>query len=265
MVDSTYAGSVTESSTSCGSGCPEGLLIDFEEPVQEHDSPVDLTSAPSSAPRIGENNGGTSVSRTQVPSSRPFNPLDARYRIGGIDEYANRNRTESSARAASVTEPSPTREYSHFTDLDLLVSRLDETELRNGSSYDTLLMLSEFVGSASPPSHTSTRNVNHQRAVTSLPPSESKPFLPAPLLGQVSLDRRRVTKDGRVRVKLVLLECGVDKCGICLTQFKEGDCAVMSSIACHHAFHETCLRRWLSGNSKTCPNCRIQIGDIQSC
>ncbi|KAG7088832.1 hypothetical protein E1B28_012787 [Marasmius oreades] len=262
IVDSTYAGSITEGTCSSRNKCPEGLLIDFGEPVHEHGSPVDSEPTPALLlQRTHDSNGGSPSSKAPATISRPLNSNDTvRYRFGSSDEFANRNRTESSARAASVTEPNPNGGYSHFTDLDRLVSRLDETELRNGSSYETLLTLSEFMGPASPPSL--TRNLNTQTAkIAPVPLSESS----APLLGRISVDRRRVTKDGRVRVKLILLECGVDKCGICFIQFKEGDHAAMSSSVCRHAYHEACLRRWLSGDSKTCPGCRIKIGAIQSC
>lgn len=39
-------------------------------------------------------------------------------------------------------------------------------------------------------------------------------------VGLIEIQRRRVMKDGRVKLKLSLMGVGVDKCGICLTQFK---------------------------------------------
>ena len=48
-----------------------------------------------------------------------------------------------------------------------------------------------------------------------------------PPTGRVELKRRRVTKDGRVRLKLTLMDIVVDKCGICLSKFKEAE------VACH--------------------------------
>ncbi|KII87699.1 hypothetical protein PLICRDRAFT_112317, partial [Plicaturopsis crispa FD-325 SS-3] len=77
------------------------------------------------------------------------------------------------------------------------------------------------------------------------------------LLGKIEIERRRVTKDGRVKLKLSLLGVGVDKCGICLSQFKEGEWAGLGA-SCQHAFHEHCLRTWLA-RSRTCPMCRTPL------
>ncbi|KIK69937.1 hypothetical protein GYMLUDRAFT_121159, partial [Collybiopsis luxurians FD-317 M1] len=70
------------------------------------------------------------------------------------------------------------------------------------------------------------------------------------LLGHVSIDNRCITKSGKVRTKLYLLDAAVDNCGICSSQFKENDLGALSS--CRHAFHERCLKPWLA-RSKTCP------------
>ncbi|EPS96137.1 hypothetical protein FOMPIDRAFT_61871, partial [Fomitopsis schrenkii] len=75
-----------------------------------------------------------------------------------------------------------------------------------------------------------------------------------PLTGRVEVERRRVTKDGRVKLKLTLLGVIVDKCGICLSQFKDEELAALAPV-CQHSFHEKCLRRWLA-MKRTCPICR---------
>lgn len=54
------------------------------------------------------------------------------------------------------------------------------------------------------------------------------------LAGRIEIERRRVLKDGRVKLKLSLLGAAVDKCGICLSQFKEGELAVLG-VGCRHA------------------------------
>ena len=59
--------------------------------------------------------------------------------------------------------------------------------------------------------------------------------LPLPPSGRVKLKRRRVTKDGRVKLKLTLMDAVVDKCGICLSQFKEAEVACLGT-ACPHAY-----------------------------
>ncbi|KAL6970779.1 RING-type E3 ubiquitin transferase [Sarracenia purpurea var. burkii] len=51
-------------------------------------------------------------------------------------------------------------------------------------------------------------------------------------------------------------------CVICLEDFKDGDlCQILPS--CHHAFHSSCVKRWLI-NNQTCPNCRSPITGGQS-
>ena len=52
-------------------------------------------------------------------------------------------------------------------------------------------------------------------------------------LGRVEVLRRRVTKDGRTKLKLALMGVVVDKCGICLSQFKEATSACLTP--CQHA------------------------------
>lgn len=65
-------------------------------------------------------------------------------------------------------------------------------------------------------------------------------------------------KDGRVKLKLSLFGMAVDRCGICLSQFKEGESAALASSTCRHVFHERCLTRWLARN-QTCPLCRVPL------
>ena len=77
------------------------------------------------------------------------------------------------------------------------------------------------------------------------------------LPGVIKFERRRVMADGRVKLKLSLLGIGVDRCGICLSQFKDGQSAGMSA-SCRHVFHDRCLGHWLS-RSRTCPLCRVPL------
>ncbi|OAX38284.1 hypothetical protein K503DRAFT_691814, partial [Rhizopogon vinicolor AM-OR11-026] len=72
-------------------------------------------------------------------------------------------------------------------------------------------------------------------------------------VGRVELERRRVTSDGRVKMKLSLLGVTVQKCAICMSQFKRGDYGVLGE-KCRHAFHKRCLSPWLATNH-TCPLC----------
>lgn len=52
-------------------------------------------------------------------------------------------------------------------------------------------------------------------------------------MGSVEVLRRRVTKEGKTKLKLALLGTVVDRCGICLSQFKEG--ATAGLLPCMHA------------------------------
>ncbi|KAL5480826.1 hypothetical protein ACEPAI_9766 [Sanghuangporus weigelae] len=122
------------------------------------------------------------------------------------------------------------------TELDLLLARLDDPDFTySGRSYDDLLLLEEIMGPA-------IETLNQQRVA----------FEDIPL-GRIEVLRRRVTKDGRTKLKLALLGVVVDKCGICLVQFK-GD-AFACMLPCRHAFHENCLRLWMR-RGQTCPLCR---------
>lgn len=60
--------------------------------------------------------------------------------------------------------------------------------------------------------------------------------------GKIEVLRRRVTKDGRKKLKLALLGIVVDKCGICLSQFKED--AEASLLPCQHASVAQTFRIW---------------------
>lgn len=77
------------------------------------------------------------------------------------------------------------------------------------------------------------------------------------LLGCIEVLRRRETKEGKVKVKLSLCGVAVDRCGICLSQFKEAQRAALTSL-CQHAFHDRCLQSWLA-RSRTCPLCRVPL------
>ena len=77
-------------------------------------------------------------------------------------------------------------------------------------------MLEEFMGTAA-----ASRHRTHQELLDAVP------------IGKIEVMRRRVTKDGRKKLKLALLGVVVDKCGICLSQFKEGVDATL--LECQHA------------------------------
>ncbi|CAE6431619.1 unnamed protein product [Rhizoctonia solani] len=125
-----------------------------------------------------------------------------------------------------------------YTDLDLLISRLEESEAsRQGANYEQLLTVGEVLGPAHPPAPRPDFDLN---------------------VGLIEIQRRRVMKDGRVKLKLSLMGVGVDKCGICLTQFKNNENAVL--LPCLHSFHTNCIMSWfVRQDVPACPHCRAPI------
>ncbi|CAO1621242.1 unnamed protein product [Sympodiomycopsis kandeliae] len=137
--------------------------------------------------------------------------------------------------ASSATTGHPQRQDSiGITDLDILASRLELT----GSHYEDINAITEFLGPATS---------------TSLTPSEVS-CIP---LGLIEVEKRRVTKEGKIKMKLGCLGLRVDKCGICLGQFKESQRAYVL-MRCLHCFHEECGRQWFR-RSRKCSICRMDI------
>ncbi|KAJ7269730.1 hypothetical protein C8J57DRAFT_1322957 [Mycena rebaudengoi] len=198
---------------------PEGLLIDLGDP--------EPSSAQVSGPQLAPASSGLDLLRPMAQDMQ---------------------RTSS----GSSVDLAPARAV---TDLDILLARL-EGDRHDGANYDALLLVSEFIGPASP-----VRPVGGVSASVSWP-SVSK--LSTVLSGNIEVQRRRTTKDGRVKLKLALLGIAVDRCGICMTQFKKAESARLSE-GCRHAFHERCLGRWVA-RSRTCPLCRIALDlDVAGC
>ena len=176
---------------------------------------------------------------TLIESARREQPI--------VDTPAAVATSNEDSTASTVQAPAtqPARSASlGFTDLDLLASRLEE-DPSNG--YDTAILLSSFLGPANPHS-------------VSLTPSE----LASIPLGTIYIEKRRTTKEGKVKTKLACLGLRVDRCGICLTQFKEGQGAYV--LGCLHVFHgridssgngPDCAREWFR-NSRRCPTCRAE-------
>ncbi|KAF5371699.1 hypothetical protein D9758_003410 [Tetrapyrgos nigripes] len=262
-------------------------------PTRTSSSSVEEVTGPSSTSISNLNGVSTdslvpSSSAASAPSSSSTSTSSPSIAVNGTSTGQDDNEQDSSltrtSRSTSVS-PSPSNHsntYSEFTDLDLLVSRLDDSHQQDGSNYDTLLLLSEFLGPANPSgsssTHATTTTSSQSVPTTTLSTrstsshSSSPHSLPTPILGTVIVQRRRTTRDGRNKIKLSLLDSAVDKCGICLSQFKEGDRGAMSP-PCKHSFHERCLRKWLGGGSsgsnrgkRTCPMCRVGLGpfDVDS-
>lgn len=137
----------------------------------------------------------------------------------------------------SAARQAPRREGSlGITDLDILASRLEMT----GSHYDDINAITEFLGPAT---------------LQNLTPSE----VASVPLGLIEVEKRRVTKEGKTKMKLACLGIRVEKCGICLGQFREGQRAYVL-MRCLHVFHEECGRSWFR-KSRKCAICRMDVMD----
>jgi len=124
------------------------------------------------------------------------------------------------------------------TELDIIASRLSMEGTARGDNYEAMLLIEEVLGPARPPPNTST-------AVEYLS------------VGKVEVERRRVTRDGRTKLKLSLLGLPVERCSICFSQFKEDQqAAVMPN--CTHCFHEKCIVGWVKRQAN-CPVCRSSV------
>ncbi|WWD08466.1 hypothetical protein V865_006578 [Kwoniella europaea PYCC6329] len=125
-----------------------------------------------------------------------------------------------------------------WTDLDLLVSRIQDLPSDQTGVYEGYSQISQFLG-----------------------PSKSQAATPAALAnllpGLINVDSRRTTPQGKVKLKLSLLGLRVTKCGICLSQFKAGEKGVMLPM-CSHVGHESCARRWFRERG-SCWVCRMVL------
>lgn len=105
----------------------------------------------------------------------------------------------------------PLDEYD-TTDLELAMSQLDHPTMQ----YEWASLLSDFLGPA--------------RAATQLSEDDWQRIS----MGVVQLDRRRVTAQGEVRVRMSVAGVRVDRCGICLQQFRPCDQACI--LPCMHMY-----------------------------
>lgn len=142
--------------------------------------------------------------------------------------------------AQPTQRQTPQREGSlGITDLDLLASQLE----LEGSHFDEIAAIQEFLGPAG-------NNTLSAMELNSLP------------CGPVEVEKRRTTAEGKVKTKLACLGLRVDRCGICLAQFKEGQMSIV--LGCLHVFHDGCARPWFRRRSRACPTCRIEAVDAQA-
>ncbi|CCM04767.1 uncharacterized protein FIBRA_06957 [Fibroporia radiculosa] len=130
---------------------------------------------------------------------------------------------DSSENAAASSSHPPTLnthdQSAQLTDLDVVVSRLDN-QGSDGQNYEDLLLISDIIGSA---------NADPLSPLCRPTSPNTHPFV-----GRIEIERRRVLKDGRVKIRLSLLGVTVDKCGICLSQFRAEDMAALGPV-CQHS------------------------------
>ena len=91
------------------------------------------------------------------------------------------------------------------------------TMLTSDSPSQDLLRLQEILGPA-------TRQIPEHGGAS----PEKVPFT-----GKIEVTRRRVLKDGRVKLKLSLLGVAVDKCGVCMSQFRRDERAALTPVCKH--------------------------------
>ncbi|CEH12760.1 FOG: Predicted E3 ubiquitin ligase [Ceraceosorus bombacis] len=146
---------------------------------------------------------------------------------------ASESEAEPAAEAVDALQR-PTRQASiGFTDLDFLASRLEQA----GDHYDELTTLAEFLG----PSKETRATVEEMSNLA---------------VGRVELLSRRTTKEGKIKQKLGVAGVRVDKCAICLNQFRPLQEACI--FPCLHIFHEGCALQLLR-SVRNCPSCRQPI------
>lgn len=176
-----------------------------------------------------------STPRQSTTLTTPNEPLDLQEDNATVAAEAQpetRNSSPDSPRSPPRRQPSL-----GITDLDVLASRLD----LEGSHFDELAALQEFLG----PAESSAHGVLSPHEMASLP------------CGPVYIESRRVTREGKTKSKLACLGLRVERCTVCMSQFKEGQMAVV--LGCLHVFHEEpCAKTWFRTRSRACPTCRIE-------
>ncbi|KAG6830248.1 hypothetical protein H0H87_008775 [Tephrocybe sp. NHM501043] len=210
LIDSVYIvyDDPPTSPTSTSSHCPEGLLIDLDD-----SSSLELASSRSVPLINGDQNN--LVTPSYPTSSSSIDLLGSIMDLPSpviAQDVPPRQPTPVFSNQLASPRPTP---YSEITDLDILVSRISDEERHDGSNYDALLLLSEFIGPASSPRSTSQSvSVTHANLAQHVQPNPISPTTAArmltvsvnvPRLGDVRVERRRTTKDGRVKLKLVAI------------------------------------------------------------
>ncbi|UZJ52665.1 hypothetical protein CBS101457_001985 [Exobasidium rhododendri] len=168
----------------------------------------------------------------ESPVSHADDPATTPQEIAPNEPPPTTTTTTTARRAASLG----------YTDLDLFASRLADEAPADGTNYEDLHLLAEFLGPAKDKGATAAE-------------------IEALSVGVVEILRKRIVgkkENGKDKIKLVLNVMGVkvERCGVCLVQFKEGNLACL--FPCLHVFHEECAAKLLR-STRLCPTCRIPI------
>lgn len=144
---------------------------------------------------------------------------------------------------AAASGPTNTSLSEEITDLDFAVAHLDDPEMR----YEWASLISDYLGPAREQTYLSLQELQHIS------------------VGRVELVSRRVTSAGRVRVRMSVAGIRVERCSVCLEQFKGGQQACI--LPCLHmcvynvspiSFHDRCTIDFLR-HSRLCPICRKDV------
>lgn len=191
----------------------------MSRPSQSSNSTNSTQSLPTIQPSASTLSG---LGLGHPPTQNPERPTPPQRAVSSTPEVGNlearlsqEDRGEgSSTQVWNGTEEAPrrapTREASlGITDLDLMVSQLE----REGAHYEELAAIGEFLGPA--------KEVKARAdEIAALP------------VGRVEVQKRRVNKDGKVKQKLAVVGVRVDKCAICMNQFKVDQMAAL--FPCQH-------------------------------
>ncbi|KAI0247983.1 hypothetical protein BJV78DRAFT_1240809 [Lactifluus subvellereus] len=143
-----------------------------------------------------------------------------------------------------VSPSTPSAIQREFTSLETFSAQNDEDRnpSATGSTRENTLLRRGVTNSTRKGSKMTTPVVDAQYSVNGAQ------------LGRIEVVRRRITRNGRVKLKMVLLGATVDRCAICTTQFKDHESAAVGT-RCQHAFHERCASSWFARGNRTCPRC----------
>jgi len=204
----------------------------------------DLDGTSSSQRPISPSRAASQLDQDGLPS--PSTPSNIKRPAAPLSSLSSSSTNLANPSSSSVSSAPATRygpeAHLELTDLDLLVTGLDisPAAANAGSSYEDLWTISSIIGLA-------------QAGPTSEMKASAIENLP---VARIEVERRRKTKDGRTKLKLSLMGVVVDRCVVCLFQFKKLELGVL--LPCRHSFHPKCVHPWLRQNM-TCPSCRTSI------